>query len=248
MAEEPTSSITDVKIEGASPEEDVAETVTAEPTIPIPELKIDPAHPPEDFTEILVQHLKGLNLKKDAEQAEHHTTLDLWDFAGQHLYYASYPVFLTKRAIYLLVYNLNKPLEAEAQPSFKQGGREVPLRNAYSETNLDNLMSWLASVSTMCSQQTKAGKEEERELEYLRPPVFIVGTHADEPYESNIKDIESQIQKAISGKSFANHVIRPFFAISNKSSSDEKQLVALQDKIIEVIKQEPYMGEELPLR
>ena len=54
MAEEPTSSITDVKIEGASPEEDVAETVTTEPTIPIPELKIDPAHPPEDFTEILV--------------------------------------------------------------------------------------------------------------------------------------------------------------------------------------------------
>ena len=248
MAEEPTSSITDVKIEGASPEEDVAETVTAEPTIPIPELKIDPAHPPEDFTEILVQHLKGLNLKKDAEQAEHHTTLDLWDFAGQHLYYASYPVFLSKRAIYLLVYNLNKELEAEAQPSFKRENCEVRLRNPNSETNLDNLMSWLASVSTMCSKQKNADPKKERELEYLRPPVFIVGTHADEPYKSNIKDIESQIQKAIFGKSFANHVIRPFFAISNKSGSDEKQLVALQDKIIEVIKQEPYMGEELPLR
>ena len=143
----------DVKIEEASPPEDVPEIVTAEPTIPIRELKIDPTRPPEDFTEILVQHLKGLNLKKDANQTEHHTTLDLWDFAGQHLYYASYPVFLTKRAIYLLVYNLNKPLEAEALPSFKQGGREVPLRNAYSETNLDNLMSWLASVSTMCSKQ-----------------------------------------------------------------------------------------------
>ena len=248
MAEEPTSSITDVKIEAASSEEDVAEVVTTEPTIPIPELKIDPAHPPEDFTEILVQHLKGLNLKKDAKQAEHHTTLDLWDFAGQHLYYASYPVFLSKRAIYLLVYNLNKELEAEAQPSFKRENCEVRLRNPNSETNLDNLMSWLASVSTMCSKQKNADPKKERELEYLRPPVFIVGTHADEPYKSNIKDIESQIQKAIFAKSFANHVIRPFFAISNKSSSDEKQLVALQDKIIEVIKQEPYMGEELPLR
>ena len=238
----------DVKIEEASPPEDVPEILTAEPTIPIPELKIDPACPPEDFTEILVQHLKGLNLKKDANQTEHHSTLDLWDFAGQHLYCASYPVFLTKRAIYLLVCNLNKSLDAEAQPSFKRGNREVPLRNPNSETNLDNLMSWLASVSTMCSKQKKADTKEGRELEYLRPPVFIVGTHADDPYKSNIKDIESQIQKAISGKSFANHVIRPFFAISNKSGSDEKQLVALQDKIIEVIKQEPYMGEELPLR
>lgn len=246
--EERTRYMIDVKIEEASPPEDVPEIMTAEPTIPIPELKIDPAHPPEDFTEILVQHLKRLNLTKDAEQAEHHATLDLWDFAGQHLYYASYPVFLSKRAIYLLVYNLNKALEAEAQPSFKRENCQVRLRNPNSESNLDNLMSWLASVSTMCSQQTKAGKEEERGLEYLRPPVFIVGTHADEPYKSNIKDIESQIQKAILGKSFANHVIRPFFAISNKSRSDEKQLVALQDKIIEVIKQEPYMGEELPLR
>ena len=238
----------DVKIEEASPPEDVPEILTAEPTIPIPELKIDPARPPEDFTEILVQHLKGLNLKKDASQTEHHTTLDLWDFAGQHLYYASYPVFLTKRAIYLLVYNLNKSLEAEAQPSFKQGNREVHLRNPNSETNLDNLMSWLASVSTMCSKQKNADTKKERELEYLRPPVFIVGTHADEPYKSDIKDIESQIQKAISGKSFANHVIRPFFAISNKSGSDEKQFVDLKDKIMEVLKQEPYMGEELPLR
>ena len=246
--EEPTRCMIDVKIEEASPPEDVPEILTAEPTIPIPELKIDPACPPEDFTEILVQHLKGLNLKKDANQTEHHSTLDLWDFAGQHLYYASYPVFLTKRAIYLMVYNLNKSLEAEAQPSFKRGNREVPLRNPNSETNLDNLMSWLASVSTMCSKQKKADTKEGRELEYLRPPVFIVGTHADDPYKSNIKDIESQIQKAISGKSFANHVIRPFFAISNKSGSDEKQLVALQDKIIDVIKQEPYMGEELPLR
>ena len=157
-------------------------------------------------------------------------------------------MFLTKKAIYLLVYNLNKPLEAEAQPSFKQGGRKVPLRNAYSETNLDNLMSWLASVSTMCSKQKNADTKKERELEYLRPPVFIVGTHADEPYKSNIKDIESQIQKAISGKSLAKHVIRPFFAISNKSGSDEKQLVDLKDKIMEVLKQEPYMGEELLLR
>ena len=248
MIEERTNGIPDVNIGGASPPEDVTEIMTTEPTTPVPDLKIDPARPPEDFTEILVQHLKGLNLKKDAKEIKHHTTLDLWDFAGQRLYYASYPVFLTKRAIYLLVYNLNKPLEAEAQPSFKQGGRKVPLRNAYSESNLDNLMSWLASVSTMCSKQKNADTKKERELEYLRPPVFIVGTHADEPSKSNIKDIESQIQKAISGKSLAKHVIRPFFAISNKSGSDEKQLVALKDKIMEVLKQEPYMGEELPLR
>ena len=57
------------------------------------ELNIDSTLPPEEFEDHLVQRLKGLNLQSDASTVEHHMTLDLWDFAGQHLYYASYPVF-----------------------------------------------------------------------------------------------------------------------------------------------------------
>lgn len=212
----------------------------------IPKLEIDPASPPEDFTEILIQHLKGLTLQK-AKTMEQHITLDLWDFAGQHLYYASYPVFSSKRAVYLLVYNLSKSLTMEAQPSVRQNNCETPLRNPSSETNLDNLLSWLISVSTMCSGKQKTSANKESKLRYLRPPVLIVGTHADDPCD-NIKDIESQIQRAILGKSFCGHVIRPFFSISNMPGSDGKQINALQDKLIEVLQQEPYMGEEVPLR
>lgn len=212
----------------------------------IPDLKIDPSSPPEDFTEILIQHLKGLTLQKE-KTMEHHTTLDLWDFAGQHLYYASYPVFLSRRAIYILVYNLSKSLTMEAQPSVRQNNRETPLRNPSSETNMDNLLSWLISVSTMCSGKQKTNANEDGKPIYVRPPVLIVGTHADRPCD-NIEDIESQIQRAIVEKSFCGHVIRPFFSISNMPGSDGKQLNALQDKIIEVLQQEPYMGEEVPLR
>lgn len=174
-------------------------------------------------------------------------TLDLWDFAGQHLYYASYPVFLTKRAVYILVYNLSKSLANEAQPSVRQKKCETPLRNPSSETNLDNLLSWLTSVTTMCSGEQKNDENKVNEPMYLRPPVLIVGTHADNPC-GNIEDIESQIQRAISENSVSSHVIRPLFSISNKPGSDCKQLHALQDKIIEVLQQEPYMGEEVPVR
>ena len=37
-------------------------------------------------------------------------SVEVWDFAGQELYYASHPVFLTSRAIYILVCNLSKSL------------------------------------------------------------------------------------------------------------------------------------------
>ena len=56
--------------------------------------------------------------------------LTLWDFAGQHLYYASHSVFLSGRAVYILVYNLNKNLLATAEPCVRQGVNDIRLDNA----------------------------------------------------------------------------------------------------------------------
>ena len=140
-------------------------------------------------------------------------TADVWDFAGQHVYYAAHPVFLSSRAVYIVVHNLNKPLDAQAQPCVRQGTHEVTLENPNKETNLENLLSWLATVHNM----TPTGEEmveTPNVLSYLRPPVFIVGTHADKPYEDT-KDVTSKILREISSKEYGKHVIRPFFYIDN---------------------------------
>ena len=208
-----------------------------------PEIKLDPSLPSEEFTQVLVQHLKGLNLQSDATEMEHHLTLDLWDFAGQQVYYASHPIFLSPRAVYMLVYNLNKDLKDTAQPCVRQGGVDSPLKNPNNETNLENLLSWLVSVSTMCSMD----ENKDKDLPYLRPPVFIVGTHADKPFR-DVKETELLIEEAISGKGYDQHVIRPFFSVDNTQGSLGGGVSALQKRMIEVLKQEPYMGEEVPLR
>ena len=140
-------------------------------------------------------------------------TADVWDFAGQHLYYAAHPVFLSSRAVYIVVHNLSKPLNAPAQPCVRQGTREVPLENPNNETNLENLLSWLVTVHNMRSTGEEM-VETLNELPYLRPPVFIVGTHADKPYEDR-KDVSSKILREISSKEYGKHVIRPFFYIDN---------------------------------
>ena len=174
-------------------------------------------------------------------------TLDLWDFAGQQLYYASYPVFLSTRAVYVLVYDLSKELKNTAQPYVRQGVLDTPLENPNGETNLDNLLSWLVSVSTMCSKTPKMNSIKEEDLPYLRPPIFIVGTHADKPFQ-DIKEMELQIQREISGKDYECHVVRPFFSVDNTRGSFGDGVGAFQKRMIEVLKQEPYMGEEVPAR
>ena len=59
----------------------------------------------------------GAHIEVEQTKMEHISiTADVWDFAGQQVYYAAHPVFLSSRAVYIVVHNLNKPLNARAQP------------------------------------------------------------------------------------------------------------------------------------
>ena len=199
--------------------------------------------PPEEFTDYLDQLLKGLNLQTDATAVEHHMILDLWDFAGQQLYYASYPVFLSPRAVYMLVYDLSKGLNDLAQPCFKQGSRRIPLSNPNKETNLENLLSWLVTVRSICSSQSEKAVKDQP---HCRPPVFIVGTHADKQHREDIDKIELQIKREIFKRS--ENVVRPIFSVDNTKGSSDMGVSTLRKRMIEVLKQEPYMGEEISIR
>lgn len=214
------------------------------------ELKIGPSLPPEQFTEHLIQVLKNSNLQNDATAAEPQMTIELWDFAGQHLYRAIHPAFLSSRAVYLLVHDLSKELNKTAQPCVKQGSHKIPLTNAKGETNLEALCSWLASVRTVCSLKPEVDDSKKKkvdDLPYSRPPVIIVGTHADKT-RYDIKEINKDIQQEISGKDYVHNVVRPIFSVDNTQGSSDEGVSALRKRIIDVLKQEPYMGEEIPVR
>ena len=206
---------------------------------------------PKDVTDLVVQHLQDLRLEDDIKTKE--VILTLWDFAGQHLYYASHSVFLSARAVYVLVYNLNKSLNVEAEPCVRQGAHNIVLDNPNNETNLDNLLSWLVSIHSIRHPTTSEALRDgdnrglNLQLDYLRPPVFIVGTNADQPSE-DVKKTENCIKESIWGKTYEKHVIKPFFAVDNTKSQKDDGVQNLRKKIMEVLKQEPYMGEEVPLR
>ena len=167
----------------------------------------------EYLTQILPQSRQTVN---DNNRKDPFVTLELWDFAGQHLYYASHPVFFSPRGVYVLVHNLSKRLDALAEPCVRQGTHDIFLENPNGETNMENLLSWLVTVhgSKPTGGGESVGNTEREEPAYLRPPVFIVGTHADKPVE-DINIITSQIQRGISGKEYEKHVIRPFFNVDN---------------------------------
>ncbi|CAH3178757.1 unnamed protein product [Porites evermanni] len=242
---------------------DPNEDSVGEPTLTGPdhELLVDTTSPPAEIRERAVQLIKELQ-DADFKAEESVVSVELWDFAGQHLYCASHPVFLSSRALYILVCNLSKSLHDTAKPCVRQGSREVDLENPNGETNLENLLSWLSTVHSVSQMRRETCDDVEADVpHYLRPPVIIVGTHADKPFE-DIATMKTEIQNAIAGKDFEGHVVRPIFSIDNTAKLTQRkiktmvfgkdenieEIEALQVKIMEVLRQEPYIGEKIPVR
>ena len=164
-----------------------------------------------------MKYVGGGHAEGDITKEESVASLDVWDFAGQHLYYASHPLFLSSRALYILVHNLGKPLHAPAKPCVRQGTHNIRLQNPNNETNLENLLSWLTTIHSIAQVREEPDIGAESRLPYLRPPVLIVGTHADKAFEG-ITVMKSEIEKTISGREYGRHVVPPLFSIDNTSS------------------------------
>ena len=184
-----------------------------------PKVMIDVSSPPDTVKHVhqWLEYAKGKHIESDIFKEESYVTLHIWDFAGQHLYYASHPIFLSSRALYILVHNLSKSLNSPAEPCVRQGITDVKLENPNNETNLENLLSWLATVDSVAQVNDEIDDMGQEKLLYLRPPVFIVGTHADKPV-ADIAVMKKQIQERISGKEYEKHVVRPLFCIDNTRS------------------------------
>jgi len=200
---------------------------------------------PEDVKSLVAKYLQSQAGEQQVSDRE--TVVTIWDFAGQHLYYASHPVFLSPRAIYVLVYNMSKELNAKMEPCVRQGVHDFIPHSSGDETNLDSILSWLVSVHNLSAELRAKEKGHEEEQPYLRPPVIIVGTHVDTPFEDP-KRMETQIKKSLSGRTYEQHVRRPFFRVDNTRAGEDEGVKKVRQEIREVLRLEPYMGEDVPVR
>ena len=125
-----------------------------------------------------------LNTKKNEEKEELFSIL--WDFGGQSVYYATHPIFLTERAIYILTCDLSRDPYQKANIVVRKGLYKNKEDIYCNKTNLDNLDFWLSSVYSLVGPHAD-GQNISVSLDSptILSPVFLVCTHADEPYCRN---------------------------------------------------------------
>lgn len=204
---------------------------------------------PKELAPLVSECLKSPNSPSSPDSVAE-TVVDIWDFAGQHLYYATHPIFFSHRAIYLLVHNLQKNPNNLAKPSFKCGDHIMPLQNFSNETNLDMLLSWLVSVHSICRPPTDQNFIEtcKSNLHFLPPPVLVVGTHSDQVSAQQMNEVESQITSSIKGKTYQEHVLGPFYRVDNTLSSNSPAVKKIQTRVQQLMSSGLNSTANLPVK
>ncbi|XP_053389226.1 probable serine/threonine-protein kinase roco6, partial [Mercenaria mercenaria] len=187
------------------------------------------------------------NSPKDLEDNTNKINISVWDFAGQYAFYNTHQVFLTRRAIYLIVTNMSKDLTDEVNDTCFEdstGGRKLKV--------LDFARFWLNSIHEFC----QTGKEGE-------PPVLLVGTFADEySKRQNIDETNYQLRKndleetyfdplrtALGDGAAENHILKHFM-IDNNCTVDKtsSQFEELKKEILKISKKQSYVGDLIPTK
>ena len=179
--------------------------------------------------------------------------ITLGDFGGQLVYYATHPIFLTGKAIYLLVYDLTKDPGGKADSFERQGVFGPRVDSDYGKTNKDYLRCWMSSVAALESQTTGHSKSTSSgNLPEKLPPVILTCTHSDlVGSRVTAKTTASKIYGSLRHNFYSNHLYKKFFVVDNtkSGSADECEGVSeLKGEILALAKQLSHMQKTIPLK
>ena len=165
----------------------------------------------------------------------------IWDFAGQAVYRAIHPIFLSPEAAYILVFDLTKDLLAASQCRLKKEGHqevEIPVADT-NDTNLDHIMRWMDLVHSLRDPENGT----------VSRNVVLVGTHADLVDGDPEKKMDA-MKNFLTGyaKVFIKRIARTVTVDNTHSGQEDPQIVKLREEILKIADNMPYTKIEVPLK
>ncbi|KAL3889772.1 hypothetical protein ACJMK2_002100 [Sinanodonta woodiana] len=132
--------------------------------------KMDPLR---DILKLLQQNPQ--NAKQDISKHAHFTVLD---FAGQYAFYTTHQMFLTRRAIYLLVSDASKEVSDLVEDDCYFDSQGIMRCRVH-----DLVQVWMNSIH-LCALPDKenlnSANSHTSSYKVIPPPVILVGTHIDQ--------------------------------------------------------------------
>ncbi|XP_045188412.2 uncharacterized protein LOC123546277 [Mercenaria mercenaria] len=136
--------------------------------------------------------------------------IDIWDFGGQFIFYSTHTLFHSRRAIYILAFDLSLPLSENVIDM------EFPGETANNKTMECFTKFWMNSIHSYVG--TEDGSE---------PHVILVGTHkdqlnGDESAKQQFKDdYFENVRELFEDTSMIRHIHSVDFAVDNNDPDDD---------------------------
>ena len=141
-----------------------------------------PIHPSTDLTDLSDIHReieKSMSLTD--EQKKQKARIDIYDFAGELVFKASHPTFMSARAIYILTLDMNKMLNPSKERILNINDTKTCCECTIASLETDTILFWLKTVIMFATPKDK----------HL-PQVILVGTHSDKLPRENRDEIVSK--------------------------------------------------------
>ena len=152
---------------------------------------------------------KFLRNKESLEKAQKEMVVTVVDYAGQHVFYATHHLCLTKAGFYYVVFDASQPLGGKTPSFFRvRKGDIVRIPLFDDETNFDRLFEWMSAIHIMEPDHSHRIMLFD-EVGIASPAMFLVGTHADRLSEQPhlLERQDEFMRKKLEGTVLAKHII-----------------------------------------
>ena len=167
-------------------------------------------------------------LAKLHHQPRSEVLLNLWDSGGQLVFMNVLPAFLTKRTLFMLVFDASKNLEAKLQFEARHAG-EIVHTEDYQLNTIELLLQWMASIDAHLSLR----KPDATVVPY--PRVMLIGTHLDQLVRKGhnpakvTKTILDSLHSQYKDKTYADLLMpSPGYIVDNTTAGQDKEDPAFQ--------------------
>ena len=162
------------------------------------------------------------------DQPRSEVLLNLWDSGGQVVFMNVLPAFLTKRTLFMLVFDASKNLEKKLQVVTTRTGKIVHTEDYHLNTT-ELLLQWMASIDAHLSLRSAGTTMDPY------PRVMLIGTHLDQLVSKGCdptvepKKILDSLHSQYENKAYADLLMpSPGYIVDNTTAGQEKEDPAFQ--------------------
>ena len=155
--------------------------------------------------------IRARSMSKSKKIPKFEVLLYTWDCGGQAVFLEVLPAFLTRKTMFLLMYDARRKLMDACESRTHQQGK-VLSKHLHKISTQDMLLEWMACIHTMlCSHQS--GQDIPK-----FPRIITAGTHGDDPEVKANKDrIIAGLNSACKGKAFL-HLLTDNVIVDNTTA------------------------------